>query len=300
MAGREYSIFRNTFWTGETGRLLREAGRDAQLMAAYLFTCQASNMIGLYYLPLPLLCHELGYEGARGLEGASKVLRRVCDTGFARWDSASEHVFVPEMAAQQVGEPLDEKDNRVKGIVKEWQSMRKSPFYMDFHARYAKSFHLPEPSPLEAPSKPLRSQEQEQDQEQKQEQDQDQEEGSGSADADACPAALARLIELWNAIPGVLKCKYPTKKRIAAFRQRSTDKTWLNSVKEALEKLKASDFCLGNNDRGWVADLDWFLKPDSVAHLIEGRYETRPGKVKTAKNAAVLQRFLEKSHAETE
>jgi len=97
-----------------------------------------------------------------------------------------------------------------------------------------------------------------------------------------------------------LKCKYATKKRIAAFRQRSTDKTWLNSVKEALEKLKASDFCLGNNDRGWVVDIDWFLRPDSVAHLIEGRYETRPGKVKTAKNAAVLQRFLEKSHAETE
>jgi hypothetical protein len=42
---------------------------------------------------------------------------------------------------------------------------------MDFYKRYADAFHLPEPSPFEAPSKPLRSQEQEQEQEQDQEQD---------------------------------------------------------------------------------------------------------------------------------
>lgn len=167
MSGRDYSIVRHTFWTGETGRKIRRAGSDAQRVSFYLITCQSSNMIGLYYLPLPLLCHELDMEE----EAACKALSRVCETGFCLWDAPSEHVFVIEMAAHQIGEPLDVKDNRVKGILREWQSMRKSPFYKDFYNRYADSYHLPVVMAQQAPSKPLPSQEQEQDQDQEQEHD---------------------------------------------------------------------------------------------------------------------------------
>jgi hypothetical protein len=126
-------------------------------------------MIGLYYLPLPTLMHETGLS----LEGASKGLRRASEALFAYYDTTSEHVYVPEMAAYQVGEPLSPNDNRVKGILKEWLTMRKSPFFKDFYQRYKDSFHLPDPkalrSPSEGPSKPLRSQEQEQEKEQEQE-----------------------------------------------------------------------------------------------------------------------------------
>ena len=64
MAGREYSIVKHTFWTGETGRKLREQGTDSLVVALYLTTCQSASMIGLYYLPIPLLCHETGFGGA--------------------------------------------------------------------------------------------------------------------------------------------------------------------------------------------------------------------------------------------
>ncbi|MBK7363037.1 MAG: hypothetical protein IPJ01_12135 [Micavibrio sp.] len=163
---RDYAIFRPTFWTGETGRRIRALGQDAQLIAAYLITCPSANMIGLYYLPLVTLCHETGSP----MEGALQALRSLGDLGFAHYDAASEHVFVPEMAAQQIGGKLAKSDKRCKGIFKEWQAMRKSPFYKDFHARYKDAFHLPEiedsRSPLQAPCKPHRSQEQEQEQEQ--------------------------------------------------------------------------------------------------------------------------------------
>lgn len=165
---RDYGKVSPKFWTGETGRKLRLAGQETQLVALYLLTCPSSNMIGLFYLPIPTLCHETGLCS----EGASEALARVSEVGFATWDQDTEHVFVVEMAAYQIGEPLAIKDNRVKGIIKEWNSMSKSPFYKDFHRRYAKSFHLPTPlkaaSPYEAPTKPLRSQEQEQEQEQEQ------------------------------------------------------------------------------------------------------------------------------------
>lgn len=168
MAGRDYSMVKASFWTGETGRMLR-GDRDAQVISLYLITCGSCNMIGLYYLPLPLLCHEIGSP----LEGALKGLQRASEALFAHYDRMAEVVFIPEMAAHQVGETLHPKDNRHKSVVKLWQEMAKSRFYMDFYSRYGEAYQLPEPkplrSPLEAPSEPLRSQEQEQEQDKEQE-----------------------------------------------------------------------------------------------------------------------------------
>lgn len=161
---RDYGKIAPTFWTGQTGKSIREMGRDAQVLALYLLTCPSANMIGLYYLPLPTLMHEVGMTE----EGALKALRSLSEVGFARFEGVFEHIFVPEMAAHQIGEPLDKKDNRVKGVIREWLSMRKSPFFKDFHERYHESFHLPSDVLDQAPCKPLRSQEQEQEQEQEQ------------------------------------------------------------------------------------------------------------------------------------
>lgn len=189
---RDYGKVASTFWTGETGRAIRAFGGDAQRVALYLMTCPMSSMIGLYYLPLPILCHEVGITP----QGATKALASLSEAGFAQWDAASEVVFVKEMAAWQVGEPLEPKDNRVKGVEKEWQAMRKCPFYKPFHKRYAKSFHLPEPVEAQATCKPLRSQEQEQ--EQKQEQEQDQELPPAKGVASVYPASFN---EFWSAYP---------------------------------------------------------------------------------------------------
>lgn len=157
---RDYSKVAPTFWTGETGRILREHGRDAQLVAIYLITCPSANMVGIFDLPIPLICHHLGMTR----EGALKALRRASEGGFVRLDSPSEGVFVPMMAFHQIGEKLSPSDNRHKALVKELAKLRKSVFIHDFYRIYEKPYHLPPLSPLEAPSKPLRSQEQEQEQ----------------------------------------------------------------------------------------------------------------------------------------
>ena len=166
---RDYGKVLPEFWTGETGRMLREAGRDCQLVAAYLITCPNANMIGLYHLPLPLLCHHLGLTK----EGASKALQRVQATGFASFEGVTETIFVPQMARIQIGDTLGVKDNRHKWVMNELRKWRKSEFLKDFYRIYAEPFNLPDTIPFEAPSKPLRSQEQEQEQEQEKEQEQD-------------------------------------------------------------------------------------------------------------------------------
>jgi hypothetical protein len=172
---REYAKLEPRFWIGDTGQKLRAAGRDAQLLALYLVTCPFSNMIGLYYLPMALICAETGMD----TEGASKALRRVMDAGFANYDDASQTVFVPEMAKFQIGDRLDPKDNRVKAVAKEVAQYHKSIFFQQFMERYGSAFAisavvddmLRSKAPSQAPSKPLRSQEQEQEQEKEKDQE---------------------------------------------------------------------------------------------------------------------------------
>jgi len=96
--------------------------------------------------------------------------------------------------------------------------------------------------------------------------------GDGKKKKDV-PKGLVRLIELWNQIEGVQPCRDPTPKRIASYQQRSKRDVWMNSVKTALQKVAASAFCRGKNDRGWLADIDWFLKPDTVTRICEGKYD---------------------------
>ena len=62
----------------------------------------------------------------------------------------------------------------------------------------------------------------------------------------------------------------------------------------ALEKLRNAPFCLGDNDRGWRANLDFLLQPASFTKLIEGYYVSKSGK----KNS--LDDILEHSQTSTE
>ncbi len=36
-------------------------------------------------------------------------------------------------------------------------------------------------------------------------------------------------------------------------------------------------FLRGVSDRGWVADFEWFVRPESVTKLLEGKYDNRQG-----------------------
>jgi hypothetical protein len=166
---REYAKVSPRFWVGDTGRQIRELGRDAQVVAMYLLSCPSSNMIGLYYLPLPTLSHETGIP----LQGASKALRRLSEAHFAHYDETEEVVWVPEMARHQIEGSLKPGDKRVIGVSKEAAQYKKSRYYKAFLQKYAAAFNLrdtppaePLASPFEGASEALRSQEQEQEQEQ--------------------------------------------------------------------------------------------------------------------------------------
>ena len=153
---RDFCKISPQFWTGQTGKDLRK-DRDAQLVALYLMTSPHSNMIGIYVLPVMYIAHETGLP----LEGASKALASLCAIGFCTFEADSELIWVHEMAKYQIGEQLDPKDKRCKGVQNELAKVPSSLLRKAFFSRYKNDFHLtPEPkktkglpSPIEAPCK---------------------------------------------------------------------------------------------------------------------------------------------------
>jgi hypothetical protein len=44
-----------------------------------------------------------------------------------------------------------------------------------------------------------------------------------------------------------------------------------------MKKILQSDFLCGKNDRGWRADFDFFIKPETHIKIMEGKYDNRNG-----------------------
>ena len=193
---RKYSSITPKFWIGKTGRKLR-GDISAKLVAAYLLSCPNNDMTGVFYCPLCQISAETGlpleapsvplpspFQGP--LKGIREALETLQREGFAIYDYESEYVFVKKMALFQIAPELKPTDKRVTGIKTAIESMPENFKYL-FIKEYNERFNLgfkdiPAPdfkefcnqtqeenktfeSPLEAPSKALRSQEQEQEQE---------------------------------------------------------------------------------------------------------------------------------------
>jgi uncharacterized protein YdaU (DUF1376 family) len=84
------------------------------------------------------------------------------------------------------------------------------------------------------------------------------------------------FLAAWNATPHVRPAKALTGDRLKLFRARWADPAWRAQYPAALAAVPHSKFLRGENDRGWVPTLDWFLKPDTVTKVLEGAYADRP------------------------
>lgn len=84
------------------------------------------------------------------------------------------------------------------------------------------------------------------------------------------------LFKIWNKHRGTLpKASAMSQKRTTAanarLKENSDENYWVGIV----QRLAASDFCQGKSDRNWVADIDFFLKPDTHVKVLEGKYDNR-------------------------
>lgn len=124
---REFSSFYASFWTGETGKILRE-NQDAQTLAAFLFTNQHHNLIGLYYLPLQYASHETGLS----IDRVSKAMEFLSKHRFAYYDAKTEHVWAVTLAQRQI----TSSPKAITGALKLLRAAPKSPLLDAFVRRY--------------------------------------------------------------------------------------------------------------------------------------------------------------------
>lgn len=171
---RDYGKVSPHFWIGRTGKELRQAGPESQLVALYLLTSPHANMIGLYYMPLAFLSHETGLT----IEGAKKGLNSAIKAGFCKYDEQSEMVWIIEMATHQIGEALKPGDKRCAGVQNEYNKVSDNLFLSEFYEKYSKQFNMTSSrisetqitEKVQGASKGLASQDQEQEQEKEQDQ----------------------------------------------------------------------------------------------------------------------------------
>ena len=84
----------------------------------------------------------------------------------------------------------------------------------------------------------------------------------------------AEVLKAWNETIG--KSARLTAKRAKAIKVRLGEQWWRENWREALGKVRGSPFLMGDNDTGWTANIDFFLKPDTVTKILEGKYDGKP------------------------
>lgn len=150
---RDYAIITPQFWIGQTGKAIKKAGIDAQVVALYLLSSPHANMLGLYHLPVAYIAADIGCP----LEGASKGLRSLIEAGFCEYDDEAEVVWVHEMAKFQIGESLKADDKRCSGVQNQYNGIPENRFLSAFFEKYEHAFNLKNKRETEAPPKPLAS-----------------------------------------------------------------------------------------------------------------------------------------------
>ncbi len=92
---------------------------------------------------------------------------------------------------------------------------------------------------------------------------------------DALNKELEEAVAAYNAtakLIGLPECKRLTKRRRSSLSARLIDCGGLAGWADVLQKLTNSPLCRGENERGWVADMDFLLQEKSFQKLIEGSY----------------------------
>jgi len=96
-----------------------------------------------------------------------------------------------------------------------------------------------------------------------------------SAEPTERPLTKQEVIEAWQSrmvplgFPAIRKMTGQRERQLRARLKDSTLDEWL----QAMSALERSNFCKGENSRGWWADFDFLLQPKSFTGLLEGKYD---------------------------
>jgi hypothetical protein len=87
---------------------------------------------------------------------------------------------------------------------------------------------------------------------------------------------ISKVVEAWNRIEGVRPALTMPRNRITAIKARLSDPQWGAHWQAGMDRVAKSSFCRGGGGQGWIADLDWFIRPGKLETILEGKFDERP------------------------
>lgn len=138
---REYAKISPNFWTGETGKDIKDLGKEARILAFYLMTSPHSNMLGLYHLPFEYIKTDTGLS----VDEIHESFSLLGEINFCAYDFENEFAWVFEMGFHQVADKLSGKDKRIPHVKKLYSELGKNRFLGDFFDKYGACFCIQTP-----------------------------------------------------------------------------------------------------------------------------------------------------------
>lgn len=296
-------------WGDSKFRALSTPAPCGQWLWVYLMTGpHTTNLPGLFQTGEAALAEALGWL----LQPFRKAFNELASRGMVKADWAARVVYIPN--AIRYNEP--ESPNVVRAWRNAWDEIPECHLKEQARASYrayittkGKAFQeafqeafgegLPEGSKGDKVGRETSSfgnQEQEQEQEQEEEDPPNPPAGGirgilhPTDEQTKPPGPTAQAVQdAWNETAkksGWSLCCRMGEQRMKSFNARLRDSHWIDNWRTALAKAAALLWLRGENARQWVADIDWFLRPRTVARILEGKYDDRPARNGQANGAA--------------
>ena len=288
---REYGQIQSSYWTHPD---IQPLSAETKLIGAYLLTCQHTNGIGCFRIPIGYVSIDLGM----GIETVSKGFQELFEKGFLVRDEQSEYVLLPTFlrwnpianpnsakARQKEFEGIPssisimphlinalreqgaywQEDflNRIETLSKGFENgfERVPEGVRDNKTRPDQTRPIPEPDPLTVTI--------------------DDENGSDESPTDnRCP--VQQIVDLYHqALPNLPAVRKLTDTRRGYIRQRwREDMPTLDNWRNFFAHVAQSNFLMGkepgrDGSPPFIADLEWLTKPAYFAKIAEGKYHRR-------------------------
>lgn len=117
-----YTRVESKFWQDEK---MRSVSCDARYLMLYLLTSPHRNILGLYFLPAPYACFDLGWDEQRFNKGLDELLSKGC----IKYDKANHVVLIINFLKHN---PLD-NPNQVKSAIDRLDNLPQTVLIKDLY-----------------------------------------------------------------------------------------------------------------------------------------------------------------------
>jgi predicted phage replisome organizer len=109
-----------------------------------------------------------------------------------------------------------------------------------------------------------------------------------------CPSKVEeRVVSEWNklkdiGIPPIARITSGGKRK--KYLNTRINQYGIDTVLEAIGRIRKSDFLQGKNNKGWIVTFDWFILPSNFPKVLEGNYDNKEYKLAEQSNKSTEER----------